>query len=516
MHVFINQVMSPPTKMFLLGPTFSTQAEVIAELAGRYNLVEVSCNEEEDKRRKLVFQISASATSSELSDKKTYPLFARTIESTSILTPAILSLLNRFNWRKVGKIITDSQLAIPAAAHVESGMDDFNITTVSSSTYNDDPLWQLQQLKSTGVKIMLSYTTQEQGLPRLWCRVLLLDIAVRTIKVTTMPSQSAEGSKPFLRMSYYKADRVYNQGFYGRRYQWIHWNRRHGIQASLSDDTFNYTNIDGCTLEQTKAAMEGVIVLGHMPVELMPSYNARGISGYTMEELQTMYAQYANEQEYATRGNHTLYELAFDSVWAAALAINKSLEDMPEGLSFENFTYEDRPLANHLFKSLLDVEFIGASGKVAFDEFGNRIDYVSIYQIRGGKMVILGAYDTYTDVIELYEGKDFHFIGDIPPSDSDVIVMKQIAIMPLLFYLMSILACVGILFCILCFVFNILLAENSHFHNSNSSLEMNLSVEVPVPTCINRSDRRCKFEAGVSVLNRQMRKFVHEHLKLSS
>lgn len=80
----------------------------------------------------------------------------------------------------------------------------------------------------------------------------------------------------------------------------------------------------------------------------------------TVEELKEMYVRYAVYHNYTSR-NHTFYEYSFDAVWTAALAINRSLQTMPEGLSFENFTYDGDQLAKHLYRNLLELNFQGAS-----------------------------------------------------------------------------------------------------------------------------------------------------------
>ena len=41
MKAFIDQVSNPPTKLMILGPTFSSQAMVVADTAAHYNLVQV-------------------------------------------------------------------------------------------------------------------------------------------------------------------------------------------------------------------------------------------------------------------------------------------------------------------------------------------------------------------------------------------------------------------------------------------------------------------------------------------
>lgn len=66
---------------------------------------------------------------------------------------------------------------------------------------------------------------------------------------------------------------------YGPRYQWIHWNRRHGIEAALVDDQ-SFQEVDGCTIWQTREASEGMIFFGQQPFANTTKYFTKGISGY--------------------------------------------------------------------------------------------------------------------------------------------------------------------------------------------------------------------------------------------
>ncbi len=44
MKGFIEEISQPPTKILMLGPTYSPQAEVVADVAGHYNLLQVRYN----------------------------------------------------------------------------------------------------------------------------------------------------------------------------------------------------------------------------------------------------------------------------------------------------------------------------------------------------------------------------------------------------------------------------------------------------------------------------------------
>jgi hypothetical protein len=98
-------------------------------------------------------------------------------------------------------------------------------------------------------------------------------------------------------------------------------------------------------------------------VFLFPNQLVLSLIIQNIHELESMYAEYAASKNYAIaeNGTHILYDYAFDAMWAAALGINRSLETMPSNMSLDNFTYDSADIAKHLYKSLLEVKFLGAS-----------------------------------------------------------------------------------------------------------------------------------------------------------
>ena len=58
---------------------------------------------------------------------------------------------------------------------------------------------------------------------------------------------------------YFKA---YKLGLYGRKFQWIQWDSRFGIQDELSIDIN-----DGCTHEQILAVAEGILAIRPMHIK---------------------------------------------------------------------------------------------------------------------------------------------------------------------------------------------------------------------------------------------------------
>lgn len=120
----------------------------------------------------FLFQLSYSVTSPLLSNKKSYPYFARTVESTALQNPAMLKVLQHFGWKKVAKLTSDT--VYPAKVHdvnlwlkyniskinrsiyffqtselMQQILNANNFTTMSTATFANDPTSQIEQIKVT-------------------------------------------------------------------------------------------------------------------------------------------------------------------------------------------------------------------------------------------------------------------------------------------------------------------------------------------------------------------------------
>ena len=73
-----------------------------------------------------------------MSDSEKYPYFARTIESTALRNPAMIQVLNYFNWTKVAIISQNLDYVLPVSQ--EKIIPPF----IWQDTYNDQKIFPKQ------------------------------------------------------------------------------------------------------------------------------------------------------------------------------------------------------------------------------------------------------------------------------------------------------------------------------------------------------------------------------------
>ncbi|PAA63463.1 hypothetical protein BOX15_Mlig033412g1 [Macrostomum lignano] len=147
-----------------------------------------------------------------------------------------------------------------------------------------------------------------------------------------------------------------------------------------------------------------------------------GPAGKTLPELYRQFlieypARLADARMKTIRG----FDLRFDSVMSAALALNQTLQ---------SWNYSDEmQLGNSSFKAelmrnILKLDFIGLSGRVVFDNNGDRTSVVMIYQLRNLSRHLVGTYDPIENVLN-WTSK-FWFAGGSPPVDAPELLTRQL------------------------------------------------------------------------------------------
>lgn len=63
-------------------------------------------------------QLSFAATTPVLADKKKYPNFFRTVPSDNAVNPAVVKLINYYNWSRVGTLTQDVQRFSEVSGHL--------------------------------------------------------------------------------------------------------------------------------------------------------------------------------------------------------------------------------------------------------------------------------------------------------------------------------------------------------------------------------------------------------------
>uniref|UniRef100_A0A3Q4N462 Gamma-aminobutyric acid (GABA) B receptor, 1b n=1 Tax=Neolamprologus brichardi TaxID=32507 RepID=A0A3Q4N462_NEOBR len=161
--------------------------------------------------------------------------------------------------------------------------------------------------------------------------------------------------------------------------------------------------------------------------------------------------------------------LAYDAVWALALALNKTVGPLrTKGHRLEDFNYNNRDITAEIYRAMNTSSFEGVSGHVVFDAQGSRMAWTLIEQLQGGSYKKIGYYDSTKGNLSWY-GND-KWIGSGPPADQTVVIEEFRYLSQKLFVSVSVFAGLGILLGIVCLTFNIYNSNVRYIQNSQPYL----------------------------------------------
>ncbi|KAJ1373423.1 hypothetical protein KIN20_035815 [Parelaphostrongylus tenuis] len=239
---------------------------------------------------------------------------------------------------------------------------------------------------------------------------------------------------------------AYHHKLYGRKYTWFF--------IGWYADTWYVPPPEehlNCTTEQMVEAAQY-----HFTTEsvmLSRDENAT-ISGMTGKEFQArLTAMLSPDSDPANTGGFPEAPLAYDAVWALALAFNCTRNRLPPNIRLEQFTYDNQMMADILFECVKNTLFKGVSGKVMFSDSGDRIARTQIEQMQNGKYVVMGFYDTTTQELEWY-GKEKWYSSKGPPPDSTIVRESILTVASELYYSVAVFAFIGLALALGTFIFN--------------------------------------------------------------
>ncbi|XP_035674840.1 gamma-aminobutyric acid type B receptor subunit 2-like isoform X1 [Branchiostoma floridae] len=392
----IMKLFHEPTMIMILGPGGAV-VDLIAETAPIFNLI----------------QLTFSTYSPALSDRQTYPFLFKTIQTDNVHNPARIALLQHFGWDKVATIQDTDDRFTTIASNLNELLGEANITVQSSGGFGKDvtsQLSQLENLKAVDARIVIALMAPHQ------CRKLLCW--------------------------------AYNNGMYGSRYLWI-------FNGALRENWWKPRKSDtlDCTAEEIDQVME-------YSISTEPSFFAdegeQGIAGYSSpNDYWEAHVDYARLKYGAPEAKSTVYvPLAFDAVYAAALALNASAAELPAGRGLEDWSYEDSSMRSVFFRNMEKTNFLGVSGPVRFDKTGDRLGRIIIKQIQDGKAVEVGKFHAYEKKIIWSDTTPPKWKGGQPPVDEVRKITREIRVSDGLLYTMVSLAGLGMIFCLLFLAFN--------------------------------------------------------------
>ncbi|XP_041973799.1 gamma-aminobutyric acid type B receptor subunit 1 [Aricia agestis] len=397
--VMYNLLYNPPQKLLLLAGC-STVCTTVAEAAKMWNLM-VLCY---------------GASSPALSDRARFPTLFRTHPSATVHNPTRIKLMQKFGWSRIAILQQAEEVFISTVEDLEAHCKKSGIEIVTRQSFLSDPSDAVRNLRRQDARVIVG---------------LFYVVAARRVLCE-----------------------VYKHHLYGKSYVWffIGWYEDNWFETNLEREGIE------CTAEQMREAAEG-----HLTTEaLMWNQNANQttISGMTSEDFRSRLNEALREAGYDIDGErfpegYQEAPLAYDAVWAVALAFNKTMEKLEKsGLSLKNFTYTNKKIADDIYEAINSTSFLGVSGLVAFSSQGDRIALTQIEQLTDNHYVKLGYYDTQADNLTWLERE--RWVGGKVPPDRTVVVNELRTVSLSLFACMTALCIAGILAAIALIIFNIM------------------------------------------------------------
>ena len=153
---------------------------------------------------------------------------------------------------------------------------------------------------------------------------------------------------------------------------------------------------EGCDTLTMQEALENSILLQYRkdPNDL----NSTLVSGQTYSEYQRKYQQRLRGN---TANQSACANALHDSVWAFALALNQSLENLTAE-DLQHYGLGNSNLTSVITNNMQMVNFSGATGQIHFNEFHESDTEVHIFQIQSGEAVQIGSYNPMSQNLTLH------------------------------------------------------------------------------------------------------------------
>ncbi|EDV25424.1 uncharacterized protein TRIADDRAFT_55500 [Trichoplax adhaerens] len=380
---FIRLLDEPPTKIALLGSSYSTVTAVIAELSPFYNML----------------QISFSSESSFLANRKSFPLLFRTAYSYSKYGEAYVALLNHFNWTRVAVIGRNSYTNYQDIYRVSSAI-------------------RKSGIEVKAIELFLAETPVFERLKR------IKDLDVRIIIVISL-------EKDMLGL----ACAAYKLEMYGKKYVWIipHW-----YEKKFWD---KISQTSKCLPEHIYAVINHALSISvlYMNYEYIET-----ITGMTPKEQERRYLNrplIANKT-YSPNG---YWPFAYDAVWSIALALNNSRNQLESlNKTFEDFNYQQSEMRKIFYQNMESVQFLGISNNVSFDYNGDvDANIFDVRQYQGDDKVKIGTIRRRNIILVAEMETSIKWIDQKPPPSADIIVDRIQPLQTIILYIMIFLCSLG-------------------------------------------------------------------------
>ncbi|XP_031650808.1 gamma-aminobutyric acid type B receptor subunit 1 [Oncorhynchus kisutch] len=421
-----------PIKMVLM-PGCSSVSTLVAEAARMWNLI----------------VLSYGSSSPALSNRQRFPTFFRTHPSATLHNPTRVQLFQKWKWTKIATI---------------------QQTTEVFTSVNSIPIRVVVPFCLLCVCALLCVCVCVCSVVCVCvlCCVCVCCVFPSPVRLcVTLPflNPQRQDARIIVGLFYETEARkvfceVYKEKLYGKKYVWflIGWYADNWFK--IKDPSIN------CTVEQMTEAVEGHVTT---EIVMLNPETVRGASNLTSQEFLNQLMSKLGGKNPEETGGFQEAPLAYDAVWALALALNKTVGPLKaKGRRLEDFNYNNRDITAEIYRALNTSSFEGVSGHVVFDAQGSRMAWTLIEQLQGGSYKKIGYFDSTKGNLSWY-GND-KWIGPGPPADQTVVIEVFRFLSQKLFVSVSVFAGLGILLGIVCLTFNIYNSNVRYIQNSQPYL----------------------------------------------
>lgn len=320
-----------PIKIVLM-PGCSSVSTLVAEAARMWNLI----------------VLSYGSSSPALSNRQRFPTFFRTHPSATLHNPTRVQLFQKWKWTKIATIQQTTEVFTSTLDDLEERVKEAGIEISVRQSFLTDPAVAVKNLKRQDARIIvgLFYETEAR---KVFCE-------------------------------------VYKEKLFGKKYVWflIGWYADNWFK--IKDPAIN------CTVEQMTEAVQGHVTT---EIVMLNPETVRGASNLTSQEFLDQLMSKLGGKNPEETGGFQEAPLAYDAVWALALALNKTVGPLKaKGYRLEDFNYNNREITAEIYRALNTSSFEGVSGHVVFDAQGSRMAWTLIEQLQDGSYKKIGYYDS--------------------------------------------------------------------------------------------------------------------------
>ncbi|KAJ8044809.1 Gamma-aminobutyric acid type B receptor subunit 1 [Holothuria leucospilota] len=397
-QTFFEHLFQAPTKLAVIGPACSLSAKPIASTAHFWNLN----------------IISPTASSPSLSNRKKYQNFFRVIPSETLLNQPRINLIRLYKWTRVATIHHSEEMFALSIDDLLTRLKDNNITVISSESFDEDPTNQVENLRKQDAKIIIT-SMFEKISRKVFCEAFKLGMYgegyVWFIPGWYVRDWYKEDDKDIdctvAEMTYVVESSKYigiQEKVLGERdivtVAGIVGNHTKKKVSRSQTDTDLPTSPPGDsgsshadTSRHVHLSIEG-LGLGACDSDPNASDSVSDSEGgdsntaLTPGEYETQLNEHFEQDKFAGYSLVPESTYGYDAIWAAALALDKTAEDIrtedfenDRHRALENFSYSDDEMGGLLSKAIESVNFTGVSGPVSFIQ-GDRTGVVDIKQLQ--------------------------------------------------------------------------------------------------------------------------------------